>query len=303
MTHVGLAVVAVDGAVRHAARAEREVTLSWRGAYEPGDRLVVTCDDARVHLVMRLDACLAESHVLMVGGRFVFPIPFGESQCAYGKGWAFADERHWAYVRLEDGRERAAWRNLALNAHDLPCLDARGVRVIDGADMGGIRLGDAARKDFALSSAGAASALYPHASTNVVCLNPQFWARNAIDGVFEASCHGSWPHESWGVNGASDAWLRIDFGEQVRADELWVYLRADFPHDTWWDGMCVELSDGTNLPVSLSRTGERQCFDLGARKIAWLRLHSLHRAEAQGFPALAQVMVMGRAAAGDLEGE
>ncbi|WP_455137887.1 hypothetical protein [Thermophilibacter sp.] len=266
MSDLSLAVVSADGRVRWSGHGTSEVTLSWRGTYQPGDRLVVTCDRERAHMVMRLDACLAESHVMLVGGRFEFPIPRADERCPYGKGWAFADERHWAYVRLEDPREADAWRNLALNAHDLNL------------------------------PATAAPRLYPHASTNVTCPNPQFFARNAIDGIFETSSHGSWPHESWGVNGCSDAWLRVDFGEPVVADELALYLRADFPHDTWWRSARLELSDGSALELTLEGTGARQGFSLGGRTIEWLRLRDLVRAQEDGFPALSQLEVWGRRA-------
>lgn len=261
-----LSVIDARGNEKHVARGEGEVTLSWRGAYEPGDRLVVTCPAERAHLVMRLDACLEESCVLLVSGQFELPIPTEQQRCPYGKGWAFADERHWAFVREEDPREAASWRNLALNAHDQ-------------------RLAE-----------GEAPVLYPHASTNVICDNPQFWARNAIDGIFETAGHGSWPHESWGINGNRDAWLRVDFGEPVVADELRLYLRADFPHDTCWRSARAELSDGTELELALEKAGVRQSFSLGGRTIEWLRLHSLEKADEDGFPGLSQLEVWGRRA-------
>ena len=270
MAELALLVVDANGSVRHESRGVDEVTLSWRGAYEPGDCLVVACNEQRAHLVMSLDVCLTESHVLLVGGRFEFPIPVGEERNPYGKGWAFADERHWAFVRVEDAREAGSWRNLALNAHDLRLVDADGVET--------------------------APVLFPHASTNVRCDNPQFWARNAIDGVFEACSHGSWPHESWGINGMDGAWLQVDFGEPVVADELRLYLRADFPHDTWWKSAVVELSDGTELPLALEKTGARQSFSLGGRTIEWLRLGHLGRAEDEGFPGLSQLQVWGHRA-------
>lgn len=263
MGALSLSVVSADGTVRHVSRGDDAVTLSWRGAYEPGDRLVVECPENRAHLVMRLDVCLAESRVLLVGGRFEMPVPAAGERCPYGKGWAFSGDRHWAYVRREDPREAASWRNLALNAHDL-------------------RLAD-----------GAAPVLFPHASTNVICDNPQFWARNAIDGIFEAAGHGSWPHESWGINGSPDAWLRVDFGEPIVADELALYLRADFPHDTWWRSARLELSDGHTIDLRLACTGARQSFLLGGRTIQWLRLFRLERAETDGFPGLSQIEVWG----------
>ena len=41
MGELSLSVISAAGVVRHVSCGEGEVTLSWRGAYEPGDRLVV----------------------------------------------------------------------------------------------------------------------------------------------------------------------------------------------------------------------------------------------------------------------
>ena len=277
MTMLKISVVASDGQLRHEAAGTDEVTLSWRGAYAPGDRLVVTAGEDPVRLVLKLDECLAESHVLLFGGRFEFPIPVdAPEQVAYGKGRAFTGERHWAFVRVEDEREHGAWRNLALNAHDLKL--GEGEALAAGHDPESL----------------ARPVLFPHASTNVVCDNPQFYARNAIDGVFEASKHGSWPHESWGVAGNPEAWLRVDFGEPVMADELRLYLRADFPHDTCWEHARLELSSGEDLALELAKTGARQTFDLGGRTLSWVRLHGLEKRDEEGFPGLSQLEVWGR---------
>ena len=280
MAKLTLSVLTADGGVRHEACGADEVTLGWRGAYHPGDALVLTCDEDPARLVVKLDECLAESHVVLEGGRFEFPVPVdAPEQVAYGKGRAFAGERHWAFARVEDARERGAWRNLALNAHDLKL--GEGEALSAGTD----------------EAALPAATLFPHASTNVVCDNPQFFARNAIDGVFETCLHGSWPHESWGIAGNPEAWLRVDFGEPVVADELRLYLRADFPHDTTWRRAEVVLSDGTVLALDLEKTGARQSFDLGGHAIEWLRLRNLEKRDEEGFPALSQLEVWGRAGA------
>ena len=85
MSVLSLSVVRATGEVVYAAEQEDEVTLAWRGEYLPGDKLVVRCDTHPVRLVLRLDASLAESHVLMTEDSFEFPIPLGCRQKAYGK--------------------------------------------------------------------------------------------------------------------------------------------------------------------------------------------------------------------------
>ena len=65
MSVLSLSVVRTTGEIVYAAEQEDEVTLAWRGEYLPGDKLVVRSDTHPVRLVLRLDASLAESHVLM----------------------------------------------------------------------------------------------------------------------------------------------------------------------------------------------------------------------------------------------
>lgn len=260
MPSVCLSLVRQTGEVIYCSEHDGEVTLPWRGQYLPGDKLVVRCDTVPVHLVVKLDVSLAESHVLMTQSAFEFPVPLGDLQKAYGKGWAFEDERHYAHVRVEDPRETDAWGCLSRNSCD---------------------------------HEGSVS-LFPHATSNIPMDNPQFIARNAIDGVIETSSHGSWPHESWGVAGRSDAWLKIDFGEPVIADELRLYLRADFPHDTCWESAKLELSDGSTLDLALEKSGECQVFDLGGQCISWVKLKQLVKRTEDGFPGLSQIEVWGR---------
>ena len=131
-------------------------------------------------------------------------------------------------------------------------------------------------------------------TSNIPMDNSQFIARNAIDGVIETSSHGSWPHESWGIAGRSDAWLKIDFGEPVIADELRLYLRADFPHDTCWESAQLELSDGSVVDLSLKKTGERQTFDLGGAYVSWVKFKRLVKRAEDGFPGLSQIEVWGK---------
>lgn len=253
-------VISDDGKVRASGSGDGLAMFDLRyTAFDEGDHIVVESDEAPAEVEVCLDPYLTSSVVWLADGRMDFPVPFGVAREPYGQP-AFEGETHWGYVRLLDARERGNWRNLALNSHDL-----------EGAE-------------------GA----FPHASTNSGATNVRFLARNAIDGVFQSRHHGRWPYESWGINGRDDAWLQVDFGRAVHACELVLFLRADFPHDAWWERARVTCSDGYEAEVSLKRTGAPQAFDIGGRDIEWLRLSDLRKADDPSpWPALSQLMVMG----------
>lgn len=256
-----ICVASGGGSIRSEGAGDDLAMIDLRYAdFAEGDCIVVESDKAPAEVEVCLDPYLRPSVVWLDAGRLVFPVPFGVAREPYGQP-AFEGETHWGYVRLLDGRERGNWRNLALNSHDL-----EGV-----------------------------AGVFPHASTNSGATNVRFLARNAIDGVFQSCHHGRWPYGSWGINGREDAWLQVDFGRPVHACELVLFLRADFPHDAWWERARVTCSDGYDVEVSLEKTGGPQRFDLGGRDIEWLRLSDLKKADDPSpWPALSQLMVMGR---------
>lgn len=228
-------------------------------AYQPGDRIILECSQAPCELEVSLDESLAPSIVYLPSGRMEFPIPQGALCDGYPQQ-AFSGDCHFGWARELTQRDRTNWRNLALNTHDLEDVDS----------------------------------VFPHAITNSGAENPRFWARNAIDGTFQSCHHGRWPYESWGINGRDDAWLQVDFGHTVHAEEAVLFLRADFPHDTWWEKVTLTCSDGFETTETMSKTGMPQRIDLGGRDIEWIRLSRLIRAnEPSEWPALSQLMVMG----------
>lgn len=226
--------------------------------YQPGDTLVVDCPPDSVMELM-LDKALAPSIVCIPTGHMEFPVPFEVAREPYGQE-AFSGDCHWAYARTLDSRELKNWRNLALNSHDL-----------EGTDQ-----------------------CYPHALTNSGATDPRFLARNAIDGIFQTCHHGRFPYESWGINGRDDAWLRVEFGRLVCADTIALFLRTDFPHDTWWKSARITCSDGFERTVELDKTGMPQEFKIGPHLVEWVCLSSLEKADDPAqWPALSQIMVMG----------
>lgn len=144
---------------------EDEVSIAYRGEYQEGDYIKLISDTKDIYIKLRLDDSLEESIVYLNDYEYSFSIPFGDFKKPYGSK-AFTGERHWGYVSILNEKEYDNYRNLALNTFD----------------------------NFDNKS------IYPHTVTNVVTANPQFFARNAIDGIFETSNHGSWPHSSWGIN-------------------------------------------------------------------------------------------------------
>ena len=237
-----------------------EVTMAYRGYYQPGDKISIVTDTKGLYLKLRLDDSLDESWVYLTDYQYIFTIPFAQERKPYGVG-AFSQERHFAYASIISEAEFMNYHNVAKNSFDTNYNQV----------------------------------LYPHVTTNVKTTNPQFYARNAIDGIFETSNHGSWPHSSWGINQQSNAWLKIDFGAMVEIDKIYLYLRADFPHDNWWHQAKISFSDVTIQEIKLSKTGSRQVIAFTTKKITWLILSNLQMSDEESqFPALSQIMVMGR---------
>lgn len=55
--------------------------------------------------------------------------------------------------------------------------------------------------------------------------------------------------------------------EPVDAIVLEADLRADFPHDAWWESGILSFSDGSSCQVKFEKTGLPQRFDIGECKI------------------------------------
>ena len=237
-----------------------ELCLVYDAAYEEGDRLLVSASEP-VYLAVSLDAALPPAILFMRQSPFNFTIPFGEKRMPYAPQ-AFTGPLHRMHVRVANPGEIAARRNLALNP----------------ADQHGNEV------------------LYPHATANVETRGEaQFAARNAIDGEKATFDHGSWPFTSWGINRDPKAALTVDFGRMVEVDEVVLYLRADFPHDAWWKSACVTFSDGETLEFDLVKSGAAQRFSIPARKVEWVRLHDMMKADDPSpYPALTQIEVWGR---------
>lgn len=248
------------GQVKAEVQGENQAVLSWRGEYEPGDRLTFFVPQTPGYYMLRADDCLEEAFVYMTEQSLEYVIPFEEKKFNMNPK-AFDGERHYVTLRGACGYEIAGYKNLAKNPADQQ----------------------------------EKTGCYPHACANVETRGEAvFAARNAIDGVVANDCHGKWPYASWGINRQKDAELTLEFGRAVDFDRIVLYTRADFPHDSWWEQVTFTFSDGTRETVVLDKSAKPHEIPMKKTKITWLKLGELRQAEDPSpFPALTQLEVYG----------
>jgi hypothetical protein len=237
-----------------------EANLVYHGIYQEGDKIIITSSAANRYLMVQVDDALGSAFVYITEQEFLYHIPFQEKRSSYSPK-VFSGDLHLLWVRAASKEEIREYKNLALNVMDQH--EAKGC--------------------------------YPHAAANVETRGEAvFAARNAIDGVRENHSHGEWPYQSWGINKREDARMRLDFGRKVMIDQIVLYTRADFPHDSWWKEVTLLFSDGTRLQWFLEKTDKAHTFKLAQKEILWLELCELIKADdSSPFPALSQIEVYG----------
>lgn len=255
-----LSVYNANGELQVSSRGEREALLVYEPEYRAGDAIRIASDTPDCLLVLQLDDALAPAFVYLMGNSCTYPIPFGEARSVFSPR-AFSGRRHYMHVRLARRGEIMLRKNLALNPY----------------------------------ATHAPGGPFPFASANVETRGEMvFTAKNAIDGMKANHYHGEWPYTSWGINRDPKAAWRIDFGRQVQVDEAVVYLRADFPHDSWWTQGTLHFSDGTNITLHFDKTDAGQSFCFPAKKMEWVVLDHLEKAsDPSPFPALTQLELWG----------
>lgn len=256
---LSIAVVSKDGKVYGKSCGEKFVDLLFEQEYEDGDCVLLNVDDASKHIVWQVDDAMGAA-LCYVTGNVKYRIPFGDQKRAYSPK-AFSGNRHYLFAREAEETEVGQYRNLANNV-----IDQNGIRFC-----------------------------YPHAKANIETRNESvFAARNAIDGIYANSKHGKWPYGSWGINRDPKAELCIHFGRKVLVDCIKIYLRADFPHDSYWTEGKVYFSDGSCEVLKFIKTEQGQEFSISPRIVKWIRFADLIKAEDESpFPALTQIEVYG----------
>lgn len=232
--------------------------------YEPHDKIrVELCDSTFVKLC--LDETMAESIVYVPDGTFEFEIPFDRERDSCYAPDAFGGASH--RIRCSEPTEAEIYgeRLISLNSHD---------RHLVGK-------------------------YFPHAVANFVTReDPCFFERNAIDGVIDNTGHGKYPFHSWGGGLREDLEYEIRFGTEVEVDRVVVYLRADFPHDTYWKEADVEFSDKTSLHAEFQKTAEGQEITFPPKKTTSVKLTGFKQMRLEdgslSFAALTQLNVYGK---------
>ena len=241
-----------------------EIDEHFHGEYEPGDKFrIELCDSAFVKL--KLDPTLAESIVYVPDGNFEFSVPFDrEREACYAPG-AFGGDDHRIVVSEPTEAEVYEERLISLNSHDRHNVPK----------------------------------YYPHAVANFVTReDPCFFERNAIDGVIDNSNHGFFPYHSWGGGLREDLEFELHFGQDTEVSRVVLFLRADFPHDTYWKECDVEFSDGTSVHANLIGTAEGQVVEFEPKTTEMIKLTGFKQQRLEdgslSFAALTQIEVYGK---------
>jgi len=268
---INLKLIRENGDVKFRAYG-REIDERFEGEYEEGDKFRIELSDCEF-VKMKLDETLAESIVYLPDGVFEFIVPFGrELKACYAPG-AFSGESHRIVCSEPDEAEIYAERQISLNSHDRHNVPK----------------------------------YYPHAVANFVTREePCFFERNAIDGVIDNSSHGSYPYHSWGGGLREDLEFEVHFGCEVEVSKVTIFIRADFPHDTYWKECDLEFSDGSRVHTELRGVAEGQDVVFEPKKTEFVRMTGLKQQRLEdgslSFAALSQMQIYGKYVKKEIEG-
>jgi hypothetical protein len=253
-------IVNIQNEVLVQARGADCVTLVYRAAYREGDRIILETDTPSSYLIIRLEDTIAPAFVYMDDWRHEMTVPHGTGRVSYSPK-SFSGATHLLTARTATREEIAAYKNVAFNPLD--CHEN--------------------------------SCLFPHSAANVETRGEAVFAsRNAIDGIYANDNHGEWPYQSWGINRNPDAEMKIYFGRPVSVDKAILTLRADFPHDSFWERATLEFSDGSKMTVNLTKTAAPQPFTFAPRTVTWVLFKNFIKTEDDSpFPALTQIEIWG----------
>ena len=258
-----LKILSETGEVKFKAFGE-EIDERFPGEYGEGDKIRVELFDGEF-VKLSLDETLKDSIVYVPDGVFEFPVPFGNERASCYAKTAFSGDSHRLKASEPTEAEIYGEREISLNSHDRHNVPK----------------------------------YFPHAVANFVTRDdPCFFERNAIDGVTENRGHGRYPYHSWGGGLREDLEYWVDFGGEVEVSSVVIYLRADFPHDTYWKEAEIEFSDKTRIPVKLEGTREGQKFEFEPKRTESVKLTGFKQQRlpdgSLSFAALSQIQINGK---------
>ena len=263
ITIINLKLLSECGDVKFKAYGN-EIDEHFTGEYEAGDKFRIELCDTEF-MAIRLDQTMAESIVYVPDGTFEFTVPQGRELSACYHPEAFRGDDHRIMVREPSEAEIYADRLISLNSHDRHNVPK----------------------------------YFPHSYANFVTReDPCFFERNAIDGVLDNSNHGMYPYHSWGGGLREDLEFEIHFGTDVEVSRVVIFIRADFPHDTYWKEADVEFSDGTRVHTELRGVAEGQVVEFEPKTTEMIKLTGLRQQRLEdgslSFAALSQIEVYGK---------
>ena len=236
-----------------------QIDFTFNGEFREGHTICVDMTDTDF-IAVKFDETMEESIVYVPNHTFVFTVPYDDFRVGYDPE-AFKGDSHLIKARVPSEKELYERHLISLNSHD-------------------IRENDKA---------------FPHVHANLVTRNEQwFFERNAIDGVCDTASHGEYPYHSWAAGAREDMEYYLYFGRPVEVDEIVFYLRADFPHDTYWKSLEVEFSDKTRIPVQFEKPEGGQGIKFEKKTTEYIHLTNFKQvSEPLSWAALSQIEVYG----------
>ncbi|QEN04469.1 carbohydrate-binding protein [Thiospirochaeta perfilievii] len=237
-----------------------DIYIFYNKEYQKGDYIELESTQNNIFVHLQLDDAIGESLVYLKEGKIEFKIPFDEKKLCYSEK-SFSGTKHLMSARVAEKEEIYNYRNLTSNKYDYHGNNS----------------------------------FFPHASANVETRDESvFAAKNAINCNRANKSHGNWPFESWGINRNPDAKIKIEFGRTLILNKIKLYIRADFPHDNWWENITLKFSNGEEITFKLEKTHLGQTITFDQIETNFVELKELKKAnDPSEFPALAQIEAYG----------
>lgn len=249
-----------DKEVKASQDGTNKIQLFYNEEYQQGDKICIYPDEVPTYLHIKIDDAIEETMIYLKDGIFEYYIPFEQQRKSYSYK-AFYNKKHLIKVTKPSLNQIQSYQNLALNT-------------VDQENQNHV---------------------FPHVSSSLDDkLQPVFQAKNIIDGLTFNNDHGRWPYTSWSYMQDSSASLTIDFGRKVNVEEIHIYLRADFPHDSYFKKISLEFSNGVRKQLDLISTNQAQVFKIKQKDVERICFYGFIKNEDESnFAAISQIEVYG----------